>query len=162
MTKAVVIMGVSGSGKTSIGRALSTRLGWSFYDGDDYHSPQAIEKMSNGIPLNDEDRLPWLETLSELVSEKNEAGENLVLACSALKKSYRRNLRSTNEDLQFVYLEGDFDLIWSRMQNRADHYMKPEMLRSQFEALEIPEDTLKVNIKQPISRILEEIIRVIG
>jgi gluconokinase len=79
-----------------------------------------------------------------------------------LKKSYRRHLRSANEDLQFVYLEGDFELIWSRMQARLDHYMKPEMLQSQFEALEIPEDALKVNIKQPISRILEEIIRVIG
>jgi gluconokinase len=162
MTKAVVLMGVSGSGKTSIGQALSTRLGWSFYDGDDYHSPKAIEKMSHGIPLNDEDRHPWLEALSDLVSDKHEAGENLVLACSALKKSYRRHLRSANEDLQFVYLEGDFELIWSRMQARLDHYMKPEMLQSQFEALEIPEDALKVNIKQPISRILEEIIRVIG
>lgn len=162
MTSAIILMGVSGSGKTSIGQALSQRLGWSFYDGDDYHSPQAIEKMALGIPLNDEDRLPWLETLSNLLSEKLSAGENLILACSALKRSYRQHLRSGNDDLLFVYLDGDYDLIWSRMQSRGDHYMKPGMLKSQFHDLEIPEDALKVNIKQPISQILEEIIRNIG
>jgi len=161
MAKTIILMGVSGSGKTSIGQALSARLGWSFYDGDDFHSPQAVEKMSLGIPLNDEDRFPWLESLSNLISEKNKAGENLILACSALKKSYRQRLRSGNENLVFVYLDGNYDLIWSRMQTRADHYMKAEMLQSQFDDLEIPQNALRVNIDQPVSAILEEIIEFI-
>ncbi|MFL7893676.1 MAG: gluconokinase [Anaerolineales bacterium] len=157
----IVLMGVSGSGKTSLGRALAARLGWSFYDGDDFHSPQAIEKMSLGIPLNDRDRSPWLECLSKLISDKTRAGENLILACSALKKSYRQRLRSGNENLVFVFLDGSYDLIWDRMQTRGAHYMKAEMLQSQFDDLEVPQNALRVNIDRPIPEILDEIIEFI-
>jgi len=157
MALAIVLMGVSGSGKTSIGQALSAELGWSFYDGDDYHSPENVEKMSQGIPLSDEDRFHWLETLSNLIIVKRGAEENLVLACSALKEGYRQKLRANNKDLNFVYLEGDFDLIWERMQTREDHYMKSKMLKSQFEILEPPKNALHIDIDRPITEIVREI-----
>lgn len=151
-------MGVSGSGKTSIGQALSSELDWSFYDGDDYHPPENVEKMSRGIPLSDEDRFIWLEILSNLLAEKYLAGENLVLACSALKQVYREKLRSNKAHLTFVYLEGDFDLISERMRARQEHYMKPEMLRSQFEILEPPQDALTLSINRPVSENVNTII----
>ena len=151
-------MGVSGSGKTSVGRALSDKLGCVFYDGDDFHSPSEVEKMSKGKPLNDEDRAPWLEVLRDLITAQSQAGESIVVACSALKKKYRQILRKGNPGLVIVYLEGDFDLVWSRMQHRSDHFMKPEMLKSQFDALEIPANALQVNIDQPVTSITEEII----
>ena len=144
-------MGVSGSGKTTIGQALASALGWHFYDGDDFHPPENVNKMTRGIPLRDEDRLEWLEILSTLLAEKHIAAENLVLACSALKESYRQKLRSSHPHLDFVYLEGNYDLIWGRMKDREAHYMKPEMLKSQFEILEPPRDALTININKPVS-----------
>ena len=152
-------MGVSGSGKSSVGQSLSEQLGWPFYDGDDYHSAENVRKMAKGIPLSDLDRTDWLETLHELISEKLRGGENLILACSALKAKYRQQLRTGNEGLVFVFLEGDIDLIWSRMQTRNDHYMKPEMLKSQFDTLEPPRNALILNIDQPISELVQEIIK---
>jgi gluconokinase len=158
MTKAIILMGVSGSGKTTIGQVLSSELNWSFYDGDDYHSLENVEKMSQGIPLSDKDRFQWLGTLSNLLAEKHLDGENLVLACSALKQSYRQQLRSNKTHLTFVYLEGDFELIWERMGTREEHYMKPEMLKSQFEILEPPQDALTLSIDKPVSDMVQEII----
>ena len=158
MPIAIILMGVSGSGKTTIGNALSLQLDWSFYDGDDYHPDENVEKMSRGIPLRDEDRLIWLEILSNLLAEKYLAGENLVLACSALKQVYRQKLRSKNGHLTFVYLKGEFDLIWERMSTRQEHYMKPEMLRSQFEILEPPQDALTLNIHRSVSENVQAII----
>ena len=152
-------MGVSGSGKSSVGQSLSEQLGWPFYDGDDYHSAENVRKMAKGIPLSDLDRTNWLETLHKLISEKLRGGENLILACSALKEKYRQQLRTGNEGLVFVFLEGDIDLIWSRMQTRNDHYMKPEMLKSQFDTLEPPRNALILNIDQPISELVQEIIK---
>lgn len=151
-------MGVSGSGKTSIGQSLSSELGWSFFDGDDYHPPKNVQKMSQGIPLSDEDRFQWLENLSKLLHEKLLAGENIILACSALQRSYRQQLRLNRTDLSFIYLEGDFELIWKRMQSRPDHYMKPGMLESQFEILEPPENALIIEIDRPVPEIVQEII----
>jgi gluconokinase len=162
MALAMVLMGVSGCGKTSVGQALSAELGWTFYEGDDYHTFADVEKMSKGMPLNDEDRAPWLEVLHDLIAEQLQAGENLVLACSALKMEYRQQLRLGNKGVVFVYLDGDFELIRSRMQTRDDHYMKPEMLKSQFNTLEIPSSALKVNIDQPIGAIIKEIIEFIS
>jgi gluconokinase len=162
MATALVLMGVSGCGKTSIGQALSEQLGWPFYDGDDFHSPENVCKMSKGIPLNDVDRTNWLETLHGLISEKLRADGNFFLACSALKAKYRQQLRFGNEGLIFVFLKGDFDLIWSRMQNRKDHYMKPEMLISQFNTLETPSKVLVVNIDQAVETIIQEIIDYLG
>jgi len=155
---ALVLMGVSGSGKTCVGQALSDELGWPFYDGDDYHPPDNVKKMSEGIPLRDEDRDAWLDTLNSLISQRHHSGEDLILACSALKQKYRQRLRSGNDDLIFVYLKGDFDLIWSRMKNRDDHFMKPNMLQSQFNTLEVPSDALQVDIDQPVEGIVQEIV----
>ena len=162
MSKTIILMGVSGCGKTTTGMALSSVTGWPFFDGDDYHSPDNIEKMSQGIPLNDDDRILWLETLSQLILEKRSSGGNLILACSALKRDYRQTLRSKNPDLLFIFLEGDFDLIWQRMQVRKDHYMKPDMLRSQFAILEPPVNALKLSIDRPISELVPEILKYAG
>ena len=162
MSTAIILMGVSGSGKTTIGNALSSQLDWSSYDGDDYHPDENIEKMSRGIPLSDEDRLTWLEILSNLLAEKYLAGENLVLACSALKQVYRQKLRSKNRNLIFIYLKGDFELIWQRMRTRQEHYMKPEMLRSQFDILEPPLDALSLDIHRPVPENVQAIIEYIS
>jgi gluconokinase len=158
MVLAIVLMGVSGCGKTSVGQSLSAELGWSFYEGDEFHSPEDVEKMSIGIPLNDEDRAPWLEALHDLITEQLQAGENLILTCSALKAKYRQQLQEDIEGVLFVYLDGDFELIWSRMHTRDDHYMRPEMLKSQFNILEIPLNAMQINIDQPITAIVQEII----
>ena len=161
MATALVLLGVSGCGKTSVGQSISEQLVWPFFDGDDFHSPENVCKMSKGIPLNDVDRTNWLETLNNLISEKLRADENLVVACSALKAKYRQQLRFGNEGLIFVFLKGDFDLIWSRMQTRNDHYMKPEMLISQFNTLETPSKALVINIERPLSEIVQEIIELV-
>ncbi len=154
-----VIMGVSGSGKTTVGEALAAHLGCQLYDADDFHSPQNLTKMAGGVPLNDKDRAPWLASLADLIVEHFEKGETAVLACSALKKRYRDQLR-VNEQIQFIYLEGEFDLIWQRMQAREDHYMKPEMLHSQFEALEPPlaNEAIHVRIDHNVDEILALIL----
>ena len=163
MAKAIILMGVSGSGKTSVGKGLSEALGWPFYDGDDFHPQENVDKMAQGIPLNDEDRQPWLERLHSLISEHLETDRSLIVASSALKAKYREVLRG---DLQssvlFVHLAGSFELIQSRMENRSGHYMKAEMLRSQFRDLETPDDALTVSIDQPVGAIVDQIIDELG
>jgi gluconokinase len=134
-----VLMGVSGSGKSTVGRALAQELDCPFYDGDDFHAPENVAKMARGIPLDDTDRYPWLARLNDLISDHLTRGETAVVTCSALKKQYRDRLRAGNQSTVFVYLEGDFDLIWRRMKRRHGHFMKSEMLKSQFEALQAPE-----------------------
>ena len=138
MTQLFVVMGVSGCGKSTVGQALADHLGCPFYDGDNFHPPDNVAKMASGTPLNDADRAPWLAVLHDLLTAHGERGETAVLACSALKKNYRKQLRAGNEKVHFVYLQGDFDLIWQRMQTRPHHYMKAEMLQSQFDTLEAP------------------------
>lgn len=159
MSTVYVMMGVSGCGKTTIGRAWANRLGCPFYDGDDFHPAQNVAKMANGIPLTDADRAPWLNRLAALIAEHLERGETAVVACSALKKKYRERLR-VSDQVQFVYLKGDFDLIWERMQQRKDHYMKAEMLQSQFDALEPPDDAAAIII--PIDRSVAECVQMIA
>jgi len=139
MTQTYVIMGVSGCGKSTVGQALANALNCPFYDGDDFHPPENVAKMASGNPLNDDDRAPWLAALHDLLLAHAQKGETAVLACSALKKKYREQLRAGNDTVIFVYLQGDFDLIWERMQMRQNHYMKAEMLQSQFDTLEVPE-----------------------
>lgn len=161
MTRAIVVMGVSGSGKTTVGRALAAAIGAKFYDGDDFHPPENIARMSSGIPLDDTDRQPWLERLRDLIAEHVAQNEDIVVACSALKRSYRDLLREGNDGLRFVYLKGTFEDIWQRMQEREGHYMKAEMLQSQFDALEEPDETEAhvLSINQDIStmiRLLEQ------
>lgn len=158
----VIVMGVSGSGKTSVGRLLAERLGWDFYDADDFHAPANIAKMSMGVALTDEDRADWLLALANLLRRLVADQHSAVLACSALKHSYRQKLRVAPTQVQFVYLQGEYDLIWQRMQARAGHYMKPELLASQFAALEEPPDALTVSIARPLPALVDEIIRWLG
>ena len=145
-TRFLIVMGVSGSGKTTIGKAIATKLRWDFYDADDFHPQENVSKMERGIPLSDSDRVPWLDSLHNLINSCLRGGRTGVLACSALKESYRQKLLKGNEGVEIIYLRGTYDLIWSRMSARKDHYMKPEMLRSQFDALEEPKDALTVDI----------------
>lgn len=151
-------MGVAGSGKTTVGQALANALGSPFFDGDDYHPQSNVDKIASGIPLKDEDRWPWLNQLNRLVAAKLAEGRSLVLACSALKQSYRQLLQRENPCVRFVYLKGDYDLIYSRMQSRPHPYMRPEMLPSQFEALEEPEDAIVIDISVPVEDNVLEII----
>lgn len=156
--QALILMGVSGCGKSSVGELLSQKLGWPFFDGDDFHPPENVAKMAAGNPLNDDDRTPWLANLHDLIADHLSQGKSILLACSALKQKYRDQLAAGNPGTVFVHLKGDFDLIFGRMQARAGHYMKAEMLRSQFEALEEPIDALTVDIDQNLDRITEEVI----
>jgi len=155
-----VLMGVSGCGKSTVGAALAARLDCPFYDGDDFHPPQNVAKMSRGVPLSDADREPWLDQLHNLIRQQLERGETAVLACSALKKRYREHLRQGSGGVQFVYLRGDFDLIWRRLKSRRGHYMKADMLRSQFRALEEPDadEAIIVDVQHDVSTIIEQLI----
>ena len=155
-----VLMGVSGCGKSTVGAALAAKLGCPFYDGDDFHPPRNVAKMSRGVPLTDADREPWLDRLHNLIREQLARGETAVLACSALKKQYREHLRQGNDSVQFVYLRGDFDLIWQRLKTRRGHYMKADMLRSQFRALEEPDvdEAIIVDVEHDVSTIVEQLI----
>ncbi len=161
-TRFFIVMGVSGSGKTEVGRSLAQHLGWDFYDADDFHPPANIAKMATGIPLDDSDRAPWLASLHELISTSLKQDQPGVLACSALRERYRQQLLADNNDVQLVYLKGSYELIWSRMSARKDHYMKPHMLRSQFEALEEPVHALIIDVSNPIDGIVREILETIG
>jgi len=153
-----IVMGVSGCGKTSVGETLARRLGWDFYDADDFHPPQNVSKMASGTPLDDSDRAPWLAALHDLISSCLTRNRPGVLACSALKERYRQQLLDGNEGVQIVYLKGSYDLIWSRMKKRTDHYMKPHMLQSQFDTLEEPTNALTVDISESVDEIVNKII----
>ena len=154
-----IVMGVSGCGKSSVGKALARSLGWEFYDADDFHPPENVAKMAGGIPLDDSDRTPWLAALNELISSSLKADKPGVLACSALKERYRRQLLNGNEGVQLVYLKGGYDLIWSRLEMRTDHYMKPHMLKSQFEALEEPTNAFTMDISMSVEDMVQEILK---
>lgn len=142
----LVVMGVSGSGKTTIGELLSKRLGWTLLDADDFHPPGNIEKMRSGIPLTDEDRWPWLDRLNALLRQRDSNGESALLACSALKQKYRDRLGAGLKDLRWVYLKGSFELIEARLKARKGHYMKAGLLESQFATLEEPLDAITAEI----------------
>ena len=152
----IIIMGVSGVGKTTVGRLLAKELGWNFYDADAFHSAANKDKMSRGVALTDEDRADWLMSLRQLLNRCIETSRSAVLACSALKQEYRNVLR-VNDEVHFVYLQGSYQQIQVRMKERKDHYMKPEMLASQFAILEEPNDALKADI----SKSPKEIVAVI-
>ena len=156
--KFFLIMGVSGCGKTAVGKAVAENLGWDFFDADDFHPTANIDKMAKGIPLNDSDRLLWLVLLHGLITFCLKEGRHGVLACSALKESYRQILLSDNEEVQIVFLKGSYNLIQSRMSLRTDHYMKPAMLQSQLDTLEEPTDALNIDISLSIDDIVERIV----
>jgi gluconokinase len=149
-------MGVSGSGKTTVGRLLAADLGWDFLDADDFHSPANRDKMSRGLPLSDADREPWLDALAEAVAERSRAGRRAVLACSALKQSYRDRLQVEN-GVRLVYLKGDPETIERRLESRKGHYFAAGLLASQFEALEEPTDALVVDLAEPPEAIVSRI-----
>jgi gluconokinase len=151
-------MGVSGSGKTTVGRALASRLGWDFYDADDFHPPENLAKMAAGIALGDEDRAPWLAALHDLIASCLARRTPGVLACSALKESYRRTLLAGNSGTEVVYLRGSYDLILPRMNSRTGHCMQAELLGSQFEDLEEPAGVLTIDAGLPVGQIVESVI----
>lgn len=161
-TRFIIVMGVAGCGKTTVGVLLAKHLGWNFYDADGFHPAENVAKMRDGTPLDDSDRAPWLAALHELISTSLKTSCPAVLACSALKERYRQQLLEGNEGVQIVYLKGSYGLIWSRLTRRKDHYMKPNMLKSQFEALEEPREALTIDISKPVEDAVKEILKYIG
>lgn len=153
----VIVMGVSGAGKTLIGQKLALHLSVPFYDADNFHPADNILKMHNGMPLTDRDREPWLKSLGENIQEWNR-GQGAVLACSALKKIYRDQLRSASKEVVFVYLKGVKSLIAERLELRKGHFFDSSLLDSQFEALEEPPDAITVSIDRPPDDIVKTII----
>jgi gluconokinase len=154
----IVLMGVSGSGKTTVGERLARALGAEFAEGDAYHPPANVEKMKSGHPLDDADRQPWLERLSVEIGRWLDAGEDAVLACSALKQRYRDILRGGRPGVRLVYLRGSEELIRDRLKRRRGHYMPASLLKSQFAALEEPEDAITVDIGGAPDEIVAEIL----
>ena len=152
------MMGVAGSGKTTIGTQLAARFGWEFADADAYHSPTNVEKMRNGIPLTDEDRAPWLATLRRMIEGWIGAGTNAALACSALKQTYRQELQ-VGPQVRFVYLKAAPEVLAMRLRGRAGHYMKAGMLESQLETLEEPKDALVVDVSGTVDDSVGAIVR---
>ena len=153
----IIIFGVSGAGKTTVGELLARELGWHFYEADDFHSPANIAKMRRGVPLTDDDRWPWLENLRELIKQRVAANENAVLACSALKRLYRKHLRVTAE-VKLVFLRGDYALVAEQLRQRRGHFMNPGLLRSQFADLEEPRSEEEVLIIE-LGRTPHELVR---
>lgn len=158
----LVIMGVSGSGKSTIGSKLAQSLGWDFLEGDSFHPAANIDKMSAGVPLTDEDRVPWLNAIGDAVHELRRQGCCAVVACSALKHSYRQLLRIDPDTVAFVYLHAGFSLLQERLKNRRGHFMKAEMLKSQLETLEEPRDALYVEASDPPEQLIQEITDKLG
>ena len=152
-------MGVCGCGKSTIGELLAQQLSWAFRDGDDFHSPANVAKMKSGTPLNDDDRLPWLQSIRRFMNETEAAGQSTVMACSSLREIYRDVLGRTQPWVRFVYLSGSRDLLSARMRARSGHYMPPALLDSQLATLEVPTDAITVDIAQPPGELVSEIIR---
>jgi len=158
--RTIIVMGVAGSGKSTVGRALANALGWRFCEGDDHQPAANVAKMSSGVALTDEDREPWLATLSDLISEARRHEESLVVACSALKAAYR-DVLGRGDDVLFVFLRADRDLIGSRLRSRSNHYMGASMLETQFEALEEPNDALIADAAGDVGTIVQSILAAI-
>ncbi len=152
----LIMMGVTGSGKTTIGQLLARQLNWKFYDADDFHPPANVAKMHAGMALTDEDRQPWLESLHQLVKGLLEKKTNGVLACSALRETYREYLCIDNQ-VKLIYLKGDFRLIQERLRKRRHHFMNPDLLQSQFDTLEEPQHGIIINIASPPKIIVKNI-----
>ena len=151
----VVVMGVSGSGKTTIGQALAKQLGWRYLDADDYHPAANVAKMAAGTPLQDDDRWPWLDKLNSVLQEEKDA----ILGCSALKEAYRQRLTAGLKEFRIVYLRGSFELLSRRAAERKHRFMPAALLKSQFEALEPPRGAIEVDVAQPVEACVQQILR---
>ena len=164
-TRAIVVMGVSGVGKTTVAEQLAERLGWTFSDADRFHPPANVEKMRSGTPLTDDDRWPWFRIIAGEIDRHRTIGRGYVTACSALKQAYRAILTEGRGDVRVVYLKGSRELIMSRLQERKGHYFPTSLLDSQFATLEEPltsEYALVVSIDKPVDSIVDEIVRGLG
>lgn len=157
----IVVMGISASGKSTLGSALAESLGWEFVEGDDYHPKANIEKMRNGTPLDDKDRLPWLQAINRQLRQLEGKGRDAVVACSALKRRYREILSQGLEQLRYVYLTGDPALIRQRIAHRKEHFMPPELIDSQLAAIEPPHNALMIRIDLPVDLQAAEVRRAI-
>jgi len=163
-------MGVSGSGKTTIGLLIADSLNWEFRDADAFHSPENIEKMRHGIPMNDLDRMPWLLALQTAIAQWLQEDKNVVLACSALRDSYRQFLvldsdgkaNAKGERIKIVYLKSSFEIIQKRLQERHNHFMSEKLLNSQFDALEEPVNAISVDVSEPPQVIVQNIRTALG
>jgi gluconokinase len=158
---ALVVMGVSGSGKSTVADRLAARLGWRYEDGDSFHPASNVAKMSAGQPLTDEDRRPWLQAIADEIDRLSAAGERAVIACSALKRAYRGVLVHGRDDVRVVFLDGTQDLIAARLAARKGHFMPPGLLASQFKTLERPqadERPIIVSIDAPVEQIVDDIV----
>jgi gluconokinase len=157
----VIVMGVVGAGKTTVGRLLAEQSGWEFADADDFHPPSNVEKIRHGISLNDDDRKPWLDILRKAIIAWIADHRNVVLACSALKRSYRQEL-GVGPDVRFVYLKGSAALIADRLRARQGHFAGEQILASQFADLEEPQEAVAVEIASPPEQIVAEIRKKLG
>ena len=160
--RSIIVMGVSGSGKTTVGEAVARRIHAKFIDGDDLHPRANIQKMGSGHPLNDEDRMPWLERLSDAAYSLHHKNETGIIVCSALKRRYRDRLRDGNPEMVFLYLKGSFEVIMERLKARSGHFMPTDLLKSQFEALEEPgaeePDVICVDIDADIDEVVQRCV----
>jgi|SRR5262245_37952322 len=158
----VVLMGVSGSGKTTVGRLLADQLGWAFVEGDDFHPPANVAKMRRGEPLTDADRMPWLQSVRRQIDALARAGQSAVVACSALKQAYRDVLAAGRPEVRFVWLTAEASVLHDRLAHRVGHYMPPVLLESQLETLEKPVGVPVVDAMPPPAQIVETIRRQLG
>jgi gluconokinase len=159
--RAIVVMGVSGCGKSTVAARLAQRLGWEFAEADAFHSPANIEKMRSGIALTDEDRWPWLDAIAAWIDAARAQGRPCIVACSALKRRYRERLAAGHGDVRFVYLKGDYEIVAARLAGRSGHYMPLSLLQSQYDALEEPaadEKALVLSIERPAETLVDEIV----
>ncbi|HVH72054.1 MAG TPA: gluconokinase [Candidatus Dormibacteraeota bacterium] len=160
----VLLMGPAGSGKTTVGKLLAAQLSWEFADGDNFHPPGNIEKMSRGIPLTDKDRLPWLQSIRDAMQQWLVEGRNVVMACSALKRSYREllGIGPKAKNVKLVYLKGPYNVLLDRLHSRKGHYMKDRMLASQLADLEEPIDAITIDVAKSPDEIVSEIRKHLG
>lgn len=163
--RSFILMGVSSTGKTSIGTEVAHQLGLKLIDGDDLHPRANILKMGKGQPLNDEDRAPWLERIRDAAFSLEQKSEQGIIICSALKRQYRDQIRAGNSHITFIFLQGDFHLVLERMKKRQGHFMKIQMLKSQFDTLEIPQadetDVIPIDINAPFDEVVQRCIKAI-